>query len=71
MSISPLTPIKAESVIYQYVRRGRQRMDRPWGDDQDRQVHLQDDGTQPGQDGQVRHAGEESRRHLQEDGHQL
>ena len=57
--------------MLQYVRRGWQRLDRPGGNDKNCQVHLQNDGTQPGEVGQVRHGGEKGGRHIQEDGHQL
>ena len=32
----------------QYVRPRRERLDRPDGDDEDREVDLLDDGTRPG-----------------------
>ena len=35
-------------IIFQYVRRGRQWVDRPDGDDQDSQVNLLHDGAQAG-----------------------
>ena len=35
-------------IPFQYVRRGRQWVDRPDGDDQDRQVNLLHDGAQAG-----------------------